>query len=59
MSVLTKIGGIETTTAIWEFNPLLKENRVLDGSLDVVCAIRTLAVKVSKHKLFSSFSLIY
>jgi hypothetical protein len=47
MAHITKIAAIETANAIWEHDPELPGNRVLGGSLDVVAAIRTLAVKVS------------
>jgi hypothetical protein len=46
MKHITKIAAVETTTAIWEFDPDLPGNRILGGSLDVIAAIRTLAVKV-------------
>lgn len=46
MSHITKIAVIENSNAIWEYDPELVGNRVLGGSLDVVAAIRTLAVKV-------------
>jgi hypothetical protein len=46
MGYITKIAVIENTNAIWEYDPILPGNRVLDGSLDVVAAIRTLAIKV-------------
>jgi len=46
MSHITKIAVVETTTAIWEYDPTLADNRVLGGSLDVISAIRTLAIKV-------------
>ena len=46
MDHITKIAVVETTTAIWEYNPSLPDNRVLNGSLDVIAAIRTLAIKV-------------
>ena len=46
MSVITKIAHVETTTAIWEFDPVLSQNWVLGNSLDVVAAIRTLAIKI-------------
>jgi hypothetical protein len=46
MAHITKIAAVETTTAIWEYDPSLPNNRVLNGSLDVVAAIRTLAIKV-------------
>lgn len=46
MSVISRIAAVETTTTIWEFDPLLPNNRVLGGSLDVVAAVRTIAIKV-------------
>jgi hypothetical protein len=46
MSHITKIAAVETTSAIWEYDPDLPDNRILGGSLDVIAAIRTLAVKV-------------
>jgi hypothetical protein len=46
MSDITRIGSIETTAAIWEFDPALPNNRLLGDSLDVVAAVRTLAIKV-------------
>jgi len=46
MGHITKIAAVETTAAIWEYDPDLPDNRILGGSLDVIAAIRTLAVKV-------------
>ena len=46
MSEITQIDHITTTTAIWEFNPVLPTNCILDGSLDVVATIHTLAIKI-------------
>lgn len=46
MAHITRIAAVETTTAIWEYDPSLDDNRVLGGSLDVIAAIRTLAIKV-------------
>jgi hypothetical protein len=46
MGHITKIAAVETTTAIWEYDPDLPGNRVLGGSLDIIAAIRTLAVKI-------------
>jgi hypothetical protein len=46
MTHITKIAAVETATAIWEYDPSLPDNRVLNGSLDVIAAIRTLAIKV-------------
>ena len=46
MKNMTQIAAVETATAIWEYDPTLPDNRVLGGSLDVIAAIRTLAIKV-------------
>jgi hypothetical protein len=46
MAHVTKIVAIKSTSAIWEYDPSLPENRVLNGSLDVISAICTLAIKV-------------
>lgn len=46
MSRITKIAAIETSTAIWEYDPMLEGNHVLEGNLDVIAAIRTLAIKI-------------
>ena len=43
---IMKIAAIETTRAIWKYDPTLPDNRVLGGSLDAIAAIWTLAVKV-------------
>jgi hypothetical protein len=47
MAHITKIAAVENATAIWEYDPTRDDNRVLGGSLDVIAAIRTLAIKVS------------
>jgi hypothetical protein len=47
MSYITKIAAVETATAIWEYDPTLPDNPVLGGSLDVIAALRTVAIKVS------------
>ncbi len=49
MKNITKIAVVENATAIWEYDPTRADNHVLRGSLDVVAAIRTLAIKVSIH----------
>jgi hypothetical protein len=46
MTHITKIAAIKNANAIWEYDPELPGNQVLGGSLDVVVAIRTLAIKV-------------
>ncbi len=47
MGDITKIAAVENATAIWEYDPIREDNRVLGGSLDVIAAIRTLAIKIS------------
>jgi len=49
MSQLTKIVVMQTMSAIWEYDPDLQDNCVLSGSLDVIAAICTLAIKVMSH----------
>jgi hypothetical protein len=58
MRHITKIAAIENQTAIWEYDPDLPNNRVLGGSLDVIAAIRTIAIKVRyrTHYHIISFS---
>ncbi|KAF9230993.1 hypothetical protein BU15DRAFT_82948 [Melanogaster broomeanus] len=46
MSTLTKTAAADTSSAIWEFDPMLPDNRVLGGSLDAVATVRTLTVKI-------------
>ena len=46
MGHITKIAAVENATAIWEYDPTRADNHVLGGSLDVIAAIRTLAIKV-------------
>jgi len=46
MSVVTCITFVETTSAIWEFDPSLPRNRILDDSLDVVSAIQMITIKI-------------
>jgi hypothetical protein len=46
MKNITKIAVVENATSIWEYDPSRDDNRVLGGSLDVIAAIRTLAIKV-------------
>lgn len=59
MSVITRIANVETTTAIWEFDPNDHNNHVLGNSLDVVAAVRTIAIKVSLVFLCPFILLIY
>jgi len=46
MGRIIKIAAIENANAIWEYNPSLPNNHILGGSLDVIAAIHTIAVKV-------------
>lgn len=55
MGHITKIAAVENATAIWEYNPDLYDNHVLGGSLDVIAAVCTIAIKVSSS-YFLSFS---
>ena len=46
MKNITKIAVVENATSIWEYDPSREDNRILGGSLEVIAAIRTLAIKV-------------
>jgi len=46
MGHITKIAAVENATTIWEYDPDLYDNHVLGGSLDVIAAVRTIAIKV-------------
>ena len=46
MAEITWIDHIATMAAIWEFNPTLPTNCIMNNSLDVVATIRTLAIKI-------------
>ena len=39
MTHITKLAAVETASAIWEYDLSLPDNRVLNGSLDVIAAI--------------------
>jgi hypothetical protein len=54
MSHITKIAVVETTNAIWEYDPSDLGNRVLNGRLDVIAVIRTLTIKVRFFPLYCS-----
>ena len=53
MGHITRVATIENANAIWEYDPTLPENRMLSGSLDVIVAVRTLAIKVRPPYLTS------
>lgn len=44
--MITKKAALETTQAIWEYDPSDTNNRVLGGSLDVIAALHTLVTKI-------------
>ncbi|KAF7770801.1 hypothetical protein Agabi119p4_6775 [Agaricus bisporus var. burnettii] len=46
MKHITNIAVTENKTAIWEFNPALERNWITNGGLDVIAALRTLAIKI-------------
>ena len=46
MNVVTKIVHVETTAAIWEFNPTLTQNQVLGSTLNVIAVVWMLAIKI-------------
>jgi len=54
MSHIMKITVVETTNAIWEYDPTDPGNHVLNGQLDVIAVIHTLTIKFG-----SLFSPIY
>jgi hypothetical protein len=47
MGHITKIAAVETSTAIWEYDPSLIDNQVLRGSSDVIAVIQTFTIKVT------------
>ena len=46
MACIMKITAVQMATAIWEYDPSLPQNHMLGGSLDVIAAVQTLAIKV-------------
>jgi len=60
MSHITKVAAVETSTAIWEFDPTLPSNSMLNGNLDIIASICTIAVKIQaspqRVEYFESFS---
>ncbi len=48
MSEITQKAALETKQAIWDYNPC-DSSSLVNGGLDVITTIRTLAVKVSTH----------
>ena len=46
VGTITKIAAVENMSAIWEFDLNLSDSRVLNGDIDVIAAVQTLAIKV-------------
>ncbi|KAF8469357.1 hypothetical protein DFH94DRAFT_795794 [Russula ochroleuca] len=46
MGHITKIAAVENATAIWEYDLDLPNNCLLGGSLDVIAAVCTIAIKI-------------
>ncbi len=46
MSKVTQMAVVESKQAIWEYNPTAAES-IINGKLDMIAVIHTLAVKVS------------
>ena len=55
MAEITKLAAVENATAIWEYDPTQADNRVLGGSLDVIAAICTLAIKVKIEFIHTAY----
>jgi hypothetical protein len=53
MRHITKIAAVENHSAIWEYDPDLPDNRILGGSLDVIAAVRTIAIKVRRLSYYN------
>ncbi len=51
MSKVTQTAIVESKQSIWEYDPHAADS-VINGGLDVIAVIRTLAVKVRTHFLF-------
>ena len=49
MGEITKISAVATATAIWEYDPELTDNHIINDAIDVVAVVHTLAVKVCLH----------
>ena len=46
VSTIMKIAAVENMNVIWEFDLNLPDSRVLNGDIDMIAAMQTLAVKV-------------
>ena len=58
MAQITKLAAVENATAIWEYDPTQADNRVLGGSLDVIAAICTLAIKVKIGLIHTAYHIL-
>ncbi|KAF9019897.1 hypothetical protein BDZ89DRAFT_1139019 [Hymenopellis radicata] len=45
MCVITKKAAMESAHAIWSYDPENKDNRILDGKLDIIAILHTFIVK--------------
>jgi len=59
MGHITKLAAVENQTAIWEYDPDLPGNHILGGSLDVIAAVRTIAIKVRSVLVMGVWSNTY
>ena len=55
MDHVTKRAIAESSTAIWEYDPSLEENKVAGGKLDVLSVLRTINIKVRASLLIYSY----
>ena len=46
MDKITKMGAMGATVAIWKYDPNDSNNRVSGGSINVICNVWAIAVKV-------------
>jgi hypothetical protein len=59
MDHVTKRAIAESTTAIWEYDPSLKENKVAGGRPDALSVLRTIGVKVCPSLIYSYYDAYY
>ena len=50
MSVITRLATLKTTMAIWEYDPTLPQNCLLEGSIDVIATLRMLVIKIQSSR---------
>jgi hypothetical protein len=59
MDHVTKRAIAESSMAIWEYDPSLKENKVAGGRPDVLSVLRTVNVKVRASLTYSYYDAYY